>query len=50
MIICSYVIAAGAANVEADIKNNKKYFLPRGKMEKYNVSIDGRNLYDLIKQ
>ena len=37
------------------IKDNKKYFLPRGEIKNYNVLIDGRNFYDqsindLIKQ
>ena len=27
-------------------KDNKKYFLPRAKIENYNVLIDGRNFYD----
>ena len=50
----AYVIAAGAANDEAGIKNNKKYFLLRGEVKNY-VLIDGRNFYDqtindLIKQ
>ena len=43
------------ANNETGIKDNKKYFLPRGEINNYNVLIDGRNLYDqpiddLIKQ
>ena len=51
----AYVVAAGAANDEAGIKDNKKYFLPRGEIKNYNVLIDGRNFYDqpindLIKQ
>ena len=29
----AYIVAAGAANDEADIKNNKKYFLPRGEIK-----------------
>ena len=42
-------------NDEAGIKDNRKYFLPRGKIENYNVLIDGRNFYDqpindIIKQ
>ena len=54
LFVLVYVIAAGAAN-EAGIKNNRKYFPPRGKIENYNVLIDGRNFYDqpindLIKQ
>ena len=44
--VLAYVIDAGAANNEAGIKNNRKYFLPRGKIEKYNVLIDGTNFYD----
>ena len=37
------------------IKNNSKYFLSRGKIENYNILIDGRNFYgqpinNLIKQ
>ena len=40
---------------EAVVKNNIKYFLPRGKIENYNILIDGRNFHDqpnndLIKQ
>ena len=40
---------------EAGIKNNKRYFLPRGEINNYIVLIDGRNFYDqsindLIKQ
>ena len=42
-------------NDEAGGKNNRKYFLPRAKIETYKVLIDGRNFYDqpindLIKQ
>ena len=53
-VLC-YIIAASAANNKAGIKNNRKYFLPRAKVENYNVLIDGRNFYDpvindLIKQ
>ena len=29
LFVLAYVIAAGAANDEADIKNNKKYFFSR---------------------
>ena len=51
----AYFIAADAANNEAGIKNNRKYFLPRGEINNHNVLIDGRNFYDqpingLIKQ
>ena len=31
----AYVVAAGAANDEAGIKDNKKYFLPRGEIKNY---------------
>ena len=53
--VLAYVIAAGARNYEAGIKNNTKYFLLRGKIENYNVLVDGSNFYDqpindLIKQ
>ena len=54
LFVLPYVIDAGAASNEADIKKNRKYFLPTGKIENY-VLIDGRNFYDqpindLIKQ
>ena len=57
--ILAYTIAAPVGDNPADdtagIKNNKKYFLPRGEIKNYNVLIDGRNFYDqsindLIKQ
>ena len=43
------------ADDTAGIKNNKKYFFPRGEIKYYNVLIDGRNFHDqpindLIKQ
>ena len=55
LFVLAYVVAAGAANDEAGIKDNKKYFLPRGEIKNYNVLIDGRNFYDqpindIIKQ
>ena len=55
LFVLAYVIAAGAANDEAGIKNSKKYFLPKGEIKNYKVLIDGRNFYDqpindLIKQ
>ena len=55
MFVLSYTIAANAANNKAGIKDNGKYFLLRGKIENYNVLINGRNFYDqpindLIKQ
>ena len=55
LFVLAYVVAAGAVNDEAGIKGNRKYFLPRGEINNYNVLIDGRNFYDqpindLIKQ
>ena len=55
LFVLAYIIATNAANNEAGVKDNKKYFLPRGKIENYIVLIDGRNFYDqpiidLIKQ
>ena len=46
----AYFIAALENNNPADdaagIKNNKKYFLPRGEIKNYIVLIDGLNFYD----
>ena len=51
LFVLAHVIDAGAANNEAGMKNNRKYFLPKGKNENYNVLIDRRNFYDQpIKQ
>ena len=56
VFVLSYFVAAGNnADEEVGIKDNKKYFLPRGEIKNYNVLIDGRNFYDqpindLIKQ
>ena len=55
LFVLAYVIDVGTANNEAGIKDNKKYFLPRGEINNYNVLIDGRSFYDqpindLIKQ
>ena len=54
LFVLAYFIVNGG-NDEAGIKDNKKYFLPRGEIKNYNVLIDGRNFYDqaindLIKQ
>ena len=51
-MVLAYVVAAIPANDEIGIKDNKKYFLPRGEIKNYNVLIDGRNqpVNDLIKQ
>ena len=35
LFVLAYVVAAGAANDEAGIKDNKKYFLPRGEIKNY---------------
>ena len=62
LFVLAYVIAAPAAGYNppsvdetAGIKNNKKYFLPRGEIKNYNGLIDGRDFYDkpidgIIKQ
>ena len=55
LFVLAYVVAAGAANDEADIKDNEKYFIPGGEINNYIALIDGRNFYDqsindLIKQ
>ena len=55
LFVLANAIVAGAANDEAGIKDNKKYFLPKREIKNYNVLIDGRNFYDqsindLIKQ
>ena len=43
LFVLAYAIAAGVANNEAGIKNDRKYFIPRGEIKNYNVLIDGRN-------
>ena len=53
--ICSVLVVGANADEEAGIQDNRKYFLPRGEINNYNVLIDGRNFYDqpinnLIKQ
>ena len=55
LFVLAYVVAAGAANDEAGIKDNKKYFLSRGEIKNYNALTDGRSFHeqpinDLIKQ
>ena len=55
LFVLAYVVAAGATNDEADIKDNEKYFIPGGEINNYIALIDGRNFYDqsindLIKQ
>ena len=34
------------SNNQVSIDSSKKYFLPRVKIENYNIDIDGRNFYD----
>ena len=46
LFVLAYVAAAGAANDEAIIKDNKKYFRPRGEIKNYKVLADGKNFYD----
>ena len=53
LFVFAYDNAAGNKHIFVD--SFKKYFLPRVKIENYNVQIDGRNFYDqlindLIKQ
>ena len=56
LFVLAYTVAAGDdADQESGIKDNRKYFLPRGEIKNYNVLIDGRNFYDqpindIIKQ
>ena len=45
LFVLAYIINSGAANNEAGMKNNKKYFLIRGIIDNYNVLIDGRNFH-----
>ena len=53
MFVPAYDNTAG--NNQVSVDSFKKYFLPRFKIENYNIEIDGRNFYDqpindLIKQ
>ena len=53
--VLAYVIAENAANVEGGIKDNRKYYLSKGKIENYNGLIDcgssfDQPINDLIKQ
>ena len=45
LFVLAYAIATGG-NDEEGIKDNKKYFFPRGNIKNYNVLIDGRNFHD----
>ena len=46
LFVLAYFIVENDANNETGIKNNKKFFLPRGEINNYNVLINGRNFYD----
>ena len=53
LFVLGYWNDGGANRVTAD--SRRRYFVPRLKIEKYNIEIDGRNFYDqpvndLIKQ
>ena len=44
LFVLAYDDTAGNSQVSVD--SFKKYFLPRVKIENYNIEIDGRNFYD----
>ena len=44
LFILAYRNHVGANKIIAD--SHRRYFLPRLKIEKYNIEIDGRNFYD----
>ena len=45
LFVLAYFIAAGNdSDQEADIKNSKKYFIPRREIKNFNVLINGTNL------
>ena len=44
LFVFAYYNTAG--NNQVSIDSSKKYFLPRVKIENYNIEIDGRNFYD----
>ena len=46
LFVLAYFIAEGGNDEAGKKKNNKKSFLPRGKIKNYNVLIDGKNVYD----
>ena len=41
-----FVLAYASGNNVTDENSYRRYFLPRHKMENYNIKIDGRNFYD----
>ena len=44
-IVLTYDNTAGYGN-QVSVDSFKKYFLPRAKIENYNIEIDGQNVYD----
>ena len=44
LFVLAYRDCGGANRVTAD--SQRRYFLPRVKIENYNIEIDGRNFYD----
>ena len=42
LFVLAYTIAANAANNKAGIKDNRRYFLPRGNIENYNVLMENK--------
>ena len=46
LFVLAYAISANAFNNEVGIKDNRKHFLPRRKIENYNVLIEGRIFFD----
>ena len=44
LFVLAYYNTVGKNQVSID--SSKKYFLPRVKIENYNIEIDGRNFYD----
>ena len=44
LFVLAYHNAAG--NNQVSVNSYKKYFLPRVKIDNYNIEIDGRNYYD----
>ena len=45
LFVLAYDNTAGADG-QVSVDSYKKYFLPRIKIENYNIEIDGRNFYD----
>ena len=46
LLVLAYAITANAAGRDTSMKDNSKYFLPRGKIENCKALIGRRNLYD----